>query len=189
MTKPPRIFQYLFDMMIHAIAVVVAAVLTDPAVKEAIANVIVSGMINFVRQPNLDEHLLFANQTLGRTRDHMASKAGQDFPKVVGAFMKGMFQIAPQQNNNVIESSNSTSNNNHGSDKNKIDDTTSSSDQQTTSALTDEKKTSGHSIEDIGGRNNNKQQQDDATDEQTAASSEEGDETGFLTSLPTVLSR
>ena len=157
--------------MIHAIAVVVAAVLTDPAVKEAIANVIVTGVTNFVRQPNLDEHLLFANQTLGRTRDTVANKAGQDFPKVVGAFVKGMFQLTtPQQ----IDASDA------GSDKEKDkpeqEGKDQSSDKKEASTMTNSNKS-----------NLVKPEEDE--DETTTASSDDGEDAFRLPSIPTIAAK
>ena len=167
---PPRLLKYMFDTMIHAIAVVVAAVLTDPAVKEAIANIIVTGVTNFVRQPNLDEHLLFANQTLGRTRDTVANKAGQDFPKVVGAFVKGMFQLTtPQQ----IEASSSDA----GSDKEKDKpEQEQSTDKKEASTMTNSNKS-------------NLVKPEEEEDETTTASSDDGEDTFRLPSIPTIAAK
>jgi hypothetical protein len=169
---PHKFFQYLFDLMVHAIAVVVAAVLTDPAVKEAIANVIVTGVTNFVRQPNLDEHLLFANQTIGRTRDTMASKAGQDFPKVVGAFVKGMFQMAPA----------APVSNEKSDDKDKLEEGSSSDKEKAQPALLDNEKRNSTNSTKESKSNLVKPEEDD----HTATSSEEGDDIFQLPSIPIV---
>jgi hypothetical protein len=90
----------LYDTVITALATVIASVLNHPKANDAITNVIVNGITKFLTQPNLHEHILVANQSLGKTRDTMANKAGQDFPKVVGAFVKGMFLPAAANNEN-----------------------------------------------------------------------------------------
>jgi hypothetical protein len=85
--------QAIFDVLVYVIATFVAAVLNHPVMTDALVNVIVKGVSGFVRQPDLDDHLLVANESLGRTRDEIAHKAGKDLPKVTGSFIKGLLHI------------------------------------------------------------------------------------------------
>jgi hypothetical protein len=89
---PRRMLQSIFDFLVDAVANFAAAVLDHPAMHKSIIDVIVQGVDQFIRQPDLDQHLMTAGHHVSKARETMAIKAGQDFPKVAGAFVKGMFR-------------------------------------------------------------------------------------------------
>jgi hypothetical protein len=84
-----RVYDYLVDF----IARFAAAVLTHPVMNESVLDIIVQGVDKLMEQPKLDEHIMKAGHTLSKSRDQMAHRAGKDFPKVAGAFVKGMVHI------------------------------------------------------------------------------------------------
>lgn len=85
-----RIVDAIFDACVNVVALFAAAVLSHPAVQDAAARTIVRGMNDFVTQPDLDSHMKVMSETMSKTQDEMAAKAGQDFPKLVGSFIQGM---------------------------------------------------------------------------------------------------
>jgi len=83
--------QDVFDFTVHCTATFLAAVLSHPAVEEAAANVVRLGANAFITQPDLDEKLKITSETLAKSQEESARTAGEDFPKVVGAFFTGVF--------------------------------------------------------------------------------------------------
>lgn len=100
-----RIFQAIFDGVIHVIASFLAAILEHPKVKKATSDAIVSGMTEFMRQPDLDEHLLVMNERISKTQTEFARKSGEDFPQMVSHFLRGM--LSPKRERSITERSNS----------------------------------------------------------------------------------
>ena len=88
----------LFDGCVEVAATFVAAVLNHPSVQLAIARGIVAGMKQFTREPDLGEHLRVMGETMTKTQTELARNAGEDFPKVVGNFFKGMMQPRSRTN-------------------------------------------------------------------------------------------
>lgn len=76
--------------------------LSHEDVQIAIGHSIVVGMNMFLRQPNLDEHVLLMSETVARTQPELARKSGEDFPKLVGSFLQGMLSSSHQKNNRPI---------------------------------------------------------------------------------------
>jgi hypothetical protein len=97
-----RLFQALFEGLVNCIAAVCAAVLNHPSVQNAIANGIVAGMNDFVRQPDLDDHVKIMSETLSRSQRQLARNAGEDFPVLVGNFFEGIFKPRRDKDGNVI---------------------------------------------------------------------------------------
>jgi hypothetical protein len=97
-----RLFQALFEGIVECIAAVCAAVLNHPLVQNAIANGIVAGMNEFVRQPDLDDHVKIMSETLSRSQRQLARNAGEDFPVLVGNFFEGIFKPRRDKDGNVI---------------------------------------------------------------------------------------
>jgi hypothetical protein len=97
-----RLFQALFEGLVNCIAAVCAAVLNHPSVQNAIANGIVQGMNDFVRQPDLDDHVKIMSETLSRSQRQLARNAGEDFPVLVGNFFEGIFKPRRDKDGNVI---------------------------------------------------------------------------------------
>lgn len=89
-----RVYDYLVDF----VARFAAAVLNHPVMNESVLDVVVKGVDKLMEQPNLDEHIMNAGHTVAKRRDVMAHKAGRDFPKVAGAFVKGMVHIGKPGN-------------------------------------------------------------------------------------------
>jgi hypothetical protein len=98
-----RLFQTLFEGLVNCIAAVCAAVLNHPSVQNAIANGIVQGMNDFVRQPDLDDHVKIMSETLSRSQRQLARNAGEDFPVLVGNFFEGIFKPRRDKDGNVIQ--------------------------------------------------------------------------------------
>ena len=80
----------LFDLAIQATASFSTQLLAIDPVRQAAAETIAEGMNCFLRQPNLEEHLLQMADTMSRTQPELARKQGRDFPVLVGNFLQGM---------------------------------------------------------------------------------------------------
>lgn len=103
--KPRRrsLGQRLFDALVDIVATFVAAVLNHPSVQHAVARGIVAGMKAFALEPDLGEHLRVMGETMTKTQTELARNAGEDFPKVVGNFFKGMIQPRSRANSTKDE--------------------------------------------------------------------------------------
>lgn len=80
----------IVNVAVHAFASFTAQVLNHPLVVDAAANVIVAGLKKLCHEPDLDDHVEALSNVLSRRMEREALKAGRDFPKVVGHFVKGM---------------------------------------------------------------------------------------------------
>ena len=83
--------QKAFDLAVHCTATFLAAVLSHPAMQEAQATVIMKGSNKFITQPDLNQHLKIMSETLAKNQEESARNAGEDFPKLLGHFVAGMF--------------------------------------------------------------------------------------------------
>lgn len=90
----------LFDAAVYAVATFTAAVLNSPAVQNAVARAIVLSMKMICHEPDLDEHLQAVSETLSQNVEREAKRAGKDFPRVVGSFVKGVFTPDPPRGSN-----------------------------------------------------------------------------------------
>ncbi|KAI2495511.1 hypothetical protein MHU86_19007 [Fragilaria crotonensis] len=80
----------IVNVAVHAIAWFTAQILNHPLVVDAAANVIVVGLKKLCHEPDLDDHVEALSNVLSKRMEREALKAGRDFPKVVGHFVKGM---------------------------------------------------------------------------------------------------
>jgi hypothetical protein len=78
------------NVAVHAIASFTAQILNHPLVVDAAANVIVAGLKKLCHEPDLDDHVEALSNVFSKRMEREALKAGRDFPKVVGHFVKGM---------------------------------------------------------------------------------------------------
>jgi len=109
----------LAELTLQATASMVVQLLNIPAVQQAVAASVAEGMNCFLRQPNLEEHLLQMADTMSRTQPELARQQGRDFPVLVGNFLQGMLSPNKSNTNNsnnnkqrVDEPTPSNSNNN-----------------------------------------------------------------------------
>ena len=86
-----RLGQLLFYGLVEINAAFLTAVMTHPDVKQAMANIMVMGMNGFVTQPDLDEKFQIMTDTMAKNQEEAARNAGQEFPKLAGKFLEGMF--------------------------------------------------------------------------------------------------
>lgn len=80
----------LSNVLVDCLSSVVSRVLQTESVQVAVANCIAQGMNTFLQQPNLDDHIRCMAATMSRTQPDLARQQGQDFPVIVGSFLKGM---------------------------------------------------------------------------------------------------
>mmetsp|Transcript_1546 Transcript_1546/g.3354 ORF Transcript_1546/g.3354 Transcript_1546/m.3354 type:complete len:431 (-) Transcript_1546:175-1467(-) len=85
------IFELLFYGLVEVHASFMTAVFTHPDVKNAMAAIMVQGMNGFITQPDLDEKFQIMTDTMAKNQEEAARNAGQEFPKIAGSFIKGMF--------------------------------------------------------------------------------------------------
>ena len=83
-----------------------AAVLSHPAVQQAGAEIMVQGMNQFVKQPDLNETMQIMSDTMAKTQEDFARSAGEGFPKLAGKFLEGM--LSPKKNPSKPTKSNPT---------------------------------------------------------------------------------
>ena len=84
------LFRFLLQTFIDGLVYIVTAVLSHPSVQEAGCTMIVRAMNSFMTQPNLDQRLIQMNDIISKSQHQIALKSGQEFPQVVGQFLKGM---------------------------------------------------------------------------------------------------
>lgn len=89
--------QALLDAFVHVTATICAAVLRHEAVQAAGATMMVRAMNDFLRQPDLNEHVRVMSETMSKNQEDYARSAGQDFPKLAGQFIQGM--LSPHKKN------------------------------------------------------------------------------------------
>ena len=80
----------LVAIMVQATAYFMTELLSIESVQHVLAQTITAGMNCFLRQPNMEEHLLQLADTVSRTQPELARKQGRDFPVLVGNFLQGM---------------------------------------------------------------------------------------------------
>lgn len=90
----------LAELILRATAHMAVQLLSIPAVQNAVAQTVAEGMNCFLRQPNLEEHLLQMADTMSRTQPELARQQGRDFPVLVGNFLQGMLSPNKNSNNN-----------------------------------------------------------------------------------------
>jgi hypothetical protein len=80
----------IVNAVVHTVASFTSQVLNHPLVVDAAANVIVAGLKKLCHEPDLDDHVEALSNVLSKRMEREATKAGRDFPKAVGHFVKGM---------------------------------------------------------------------------------------------------
>jgi len=106
----------LADLVVTAAAHLLTRLLAVEAVQTAVSGVIAEGMNAFLRQPNLEEHLLQMADTMSKTQPELARQQGRDFPVIVGNFLQGMLTpnkgkvVVAEDNNNKKKDSPSKNN-------------------------------------------------------------------------------
>ena len=89
----------LVHILVQAAAYILTELLRIESVQQALAETITAGMNCFLRQPNMEEHLLQLADTMSRTQPELARKQGRDFPVLVGNFLQGM--LSPNRDTNT----------------------------------------------------------------------------------------
>jgi hypothetical protein len=82
-----RFLSSIFTTTVSALAAFMAALLAHPQVEEAAAKVTVAGINMLLDQPDIAERI---TDKLGDKNDTLARKAGEEFPHLVGNFVKGV---------------------------------------------------------------------------------------------------
>lgn len=88
----------LVHIVVQAMAYVLTELLNIESVQQVLAETITAGMNCFLRQPNMEEHLLQLADTMSRTQPELARKQGRDFPVLVGNFLQGMLSRDRENN-------------------------------------------------------------------------------------------
>jgi len=91
------VVQQLVQWLIQAAAYFVTQLLQVESVQTAVSATIAEGLNCFLRQPNLEEHLLRMSDTMSKTQPELARQQGRDFPVLVGSFLQGMLLPPPKE--------------------------------------------------------------------------------------------
>ncbi|GKY98129.1 hypothetical protein MPSEU_000770800 [Mayamaea pseudoterrestris] len=115
----------IYDFLVDFVARFAAAVISHPVLHGAVQDVVVDGVNKLLEQPNLDERVAKAGKTLAKDKDVMAHKAGKEFPKVAGAFVKGMVRVGnPEKRDDNDEESKTSMNHESDTDGSQHDERT-----------------------------------------------------------------
>ena len=84
------LLKFLVGALVDACATFLASILSHEAVQTAGANMMVRAMNEFLRQPDLNDHVRCMSETMAKHQQDYARSAGEDFPKLAGQFIQGM---------------------------------------------------------------------------------------------------
>ena len=95
------LLQWFVRTWVHLMASFLAAILSHEDVQDAGSRMMVRAMNEFLRQPDLNEHVRAMSETMAKNQEDYARSAGQDFPKLAGQFIQGM--LSPKKESQAAQ--------------------------------------------------------------------------------------